>query len=256
VTVEPINALGLPFDVVTYVDGPGGFTIQSEGGTPPTTTTTTTSTTVPPTTTTTTTSTTQPESGVGFVQGATSITKTVTLPAPTNAGDTLVLSASLYTGATNHITAISGTGLTWKQATDANFGGHNSDGEIWYAANVPAGITSVTVTTGAASDALGLQEFSGLGVAPTEAAVSGSNTGTSVSETEGGSGVAVGFVAGHGSNQAITPVSGWNSQSATTGGSVASLVTGYLPTTGTATYGGSWTTGMYYSAGVAVFSPG
>jgi hypothetical protein len=182
----------------------------------------------------------------------------VTLPGPTSAGDTLVLSAALDTGATNHITAISGTGLTWNQAVDAHSSGHDSDGEVWYASDVPAGITSVTITAGAGTAALDLQEFSGLGTAPTVSASGNSSTSTSASQTQSGTGLAVGFVTGNGSSQAITPVSGWTDQAQVTAGTsnLTSLVDGFEPTTGSATYGGSWASSMYFSVGVAVFTPG
>ena len=41
-----------------------------------------------------------------LVQAAGSTTATVTLPRPSTQGDLLVLSASVYTGATNHITSV------------------------------------------------------------------------------------------------------------------------------------------------------
>jgi hypothetical protein len=256
ITVDPENALGQVFDAQSYTVVNGVTTLNAGGSPPPTTSTTSTSTTS--TSTTSTTSTTQGSGGISPVQNASSVTKTVTLPGPTRAGDTLVLSAALDTGATNHITAISGTGLTWNLVVDAHTSGHDSDGEVWYASNVPAGITSVTVTAGAGTDALDLQEFSGLGTAPTVAAGGNSSTSTSASQSQSGTGLAVGFVTGNGSSQTITPVAGWTNQPQVTAGTsnLTSLVEGYEPTTGSATYGGSWATAMYFSVGVAVFSPG
>lgn len=194
-----------------------------------------------------------PPPGVTFVQSAGSITKTVSLGTPAKAGDLLVLSASVYTGSTNHITAVSPD--TWKLATDANSSGHNSDGEVWYTV-ATGGETSVTVSTGASNVALGLQEFSGLGTSPAVVATSASNTGTSASASASGTGLAVGFLAGHANGEAITPSGPFTSQGQqTTPTPIASVVDGYdLSAAGTVTYSGTFGTAMYWSAGVVIFS--
>jgi hypothetical protein len=228
----------------------------SSGGGPTTTTSTTSTTTAPP-------------SIPSEVQASSGTTKTVAL-SPTKAGDTLVLSASLYTGSTNRITGVTDSaGDKWKQVgTYAATAGHNSEGEMWYLPNAPAGITAVTATTGTSHLALGLEEFGGLGHAPSVAtslsgtpSASASSTTVSTYQAEtSGSGVAVGFVAGHGSAESIAPsASGWinHGQVTTPSSPYASLVTGYaLNATGAEAYGGSVVTPIYLAAGVAVFTPG
>ena len=243
VTVAPENALGVTFDTQTF---------QLLQGPPPTTTTTTTS------TTTTTTTTGGGGGPVSFLQGATSPTKTVTLPNASRAGDLIALSASLYTGATNHITAISDSaGDVWKQDADANSSGHNSDGELWSTVT-RGGATAITVTTGASNVSLGAQEFSGLGAAPAVTATATSNTSTTASSGSAtASGLVVGFVAGHANAEIMTPPGAFVNQSqATTPSPVASLVDGYLlNVAGGTTYGANFGAAMYWSAGVAVFTP-
>ena len=68
-----------------------------------------------------------------------------TFPVPTGGGNLLVLSASEYNGATNHITSVTDTaGNTWKLVGSYGTSGHNSSGEMWYAANASPTVT-VTV---------------------------------------------------------------------------------------------------------------
>jgi chitodextrinase len=200
-----------------------------------------------------------PPPGVTFVQSAQAAGKTVGLTNPSATGDLLTLSASLYTGATNHVTSVTDSaGDTWKMLADGNTSGHNSDGELWY--TVTKGpVTNISVATNASSVALSVQEFGGLGAAPTVVAGASSNTSSSASATTSGNGgLAIGFVAGHASNQAITAASSFvNQLQVTTPSPFASLVTGYdlsVPS-GSQTYGGTFGAAMYWAAGVAVFTP-
>ncbi len=100
-------------------------------------------------------------SGPGFVQTAGSSTTTVTLPVASTPGDLLVLSASVLTGASHPITAVSDGKNTWTKVGAYDVAGSNSDGEMWYAANA-ASVSSVTVTTGATTVSLLLDEFNGV----------------------------------------------------------------------------------------------
>jgi hypothetical protein len=265
ITVTPYNALNQAFDVQSYTVNANGTTTLNGSGTTPPTTTTTTTTTVPSTTTTTTTApstttTTAPAGSTAEVQAVAAAGKTVSL-APTGSGDTLVLSASLYTGTTNHITAVTDSnGDTWKAIAAAAASGHNSEGEMWYLPNVPAGVTSVTVTTNTANLAIGVQEFSGLGANPTvtSSLAASTATATSFSATASGSGVAVGFLAGHANAEVITASGvGFTSQAQVNSATpFATLVTGYrLGASGSQTYSGSAATAMYWAAGVVILTP-
>jgi hypothetical protein len=98
--------------------------------------------------------------GAGLVQSAGSATTTVTLGAPSTPGDLLVLSASVFTGLSKPITAVSDGRNTWTKVGAFAVSGTNSDGEMWYAPNAQS-VSSVTVTTGATAVALSIQEFSG-----------------------------------------------------------------------------------------------
>ena len=186
-----------------------------------------------------------------------STTSSVTL-SPTQAGDLLVLSASLSTGATAPITAVTDSaGDTWTKLEAVHVSGHNSEGDLWYTFT-KGSASPVQVTTKAASDALEVQEFSGVGGIDSQSAAA-SNTGTTASSgtaTPSGAGdLAVGFVAGHGNAEAITPSAGFTSAPQVSGSSVT-LVTGYqVAGTGALSFGGTFTTAMYWAAGLALFTP-
>ena len=191
---------------------------------------------------------------------------TATFPAATTIGDLLVLSASVYTGTTSRITSVTDSaGRSWTRIGTYAVPGHNSDGEIWYSANA-ASVTKVTVRTmSSAVVALSVQEFSGVAAtSPLDAA-----TGRSASSSSPSSGtvtptvpgdLAVGFIAGHASKQAITVTSpGFTTQPQRTSAAsqVASVVTGYraLSTVDAQTFTGSLSTAMYWASGIAMFRP-
>ena len=138
-----------------------------------------------------------------------SSTTTVTLPAASTPGDLLVLSASALTGASKPITAVSDGKNTWTKVMAKFVSGQNSDGELWYASNA-ASVQSVTVTTGATTVALQLQEFSGVATASPVVDTSAGTAATSSSAASGSvtpavaGELAVGFIAGHSSTQAIS----------------------------------------------------
>ncbi len=188
-----------------------------------------------------------------------------TFPAATGAGDLLVLSASVYTGATNHITSVTDSaGNTWNRVGAYDASGHYSDGELWYSANAKP-TNMVTAHTGSAAFmAFEVLDFSGVATtAPLDTSNGTSNTGTSASSGTAASSVAnelaVGFVAGHGNTQTITVTSpGYTAQSQqNTTGTVATVVTGYqvLGTPGAQSFAGTFASGMYWAAGIAVFKP-
>ena len=203
----------------------------------------------------------------GAVESAAATSLTAKFPTPTTAGDLLVLSASLYTGATNQITSVTDSaGHSWTRVGRYAASGHNSDGELWYSANAGA-VTAVTVhTKSAVVAAISVQEFSGVATAsPLDTAA-----GTSASSTAPSSGtttptvpgdLAVGFIAGHGNKQAIAVTAGGYTglpqQTSPVSGHVASAVVGYhvVSTVTAQTFTGHVGTAMYWAAGVAMFKP-
>ncbi len=203
--------------------------------------------------------------GPSLVQTAGSSTTTVTLPVPSAPGDLLVLSASLYTGASHQITAVSDGTNTWKKVGAYDVSGANSEGELWYAANASS-VSKVTVTTGASTVALRLDEFSGVA---TSSPLDGSN-GTAGQSTAASAGtatptgvgdLAVGFIAGHSTSQSIAVTSaGFAAQpmQTTTSPSTVTLVGAYqdLSSTGAQGFAGSFPTTMYWAAGIALFKAG
>ncbi len=204
--------------------------------------------------------------GPTLVQVAGSSTSTVTLPAASTPGDLLVLSAGTFTGASQPISAVSDGKNSWTKVMDKFVSGSNSAGELWYAPNA-ASVQSVTVTTGASTVALQLQEFSG--VATTSPFIDTSN-GSAASGTAASSGsvtpatageLAVGFIAGHSSTQAINVTSaGFTTDPlvTSTSPSKVSVVSGYqdLTSTGAQTFQGTFATSMYWAAGIALFKAG
>ncbi|MGH9079644.1 MAG: fibronectin type III domain-containing protein, partial [Acidimicrobiales bacterium] len=202
--------------------------------------------------------------GPVFVQGAGSSTTTVTLPAPSTAGDLLVLTAGLYTGASQQIKAVSDGKNTWTKVGSYSVSGRDSEGELWYTANA-ASVSSVTVTTAAAA-ALQLQEFSGVAAsAALDTSAGTSNTGTSASSgtatATSSDDLAVGFIAGHKNTQTISVSSpGYTAptQTVTTSPNPVTVVTGYqvVGTPGPQSFAGTFGTAMYWAAGVALFKPG
>ncbi|HEY8728200.1 MAG TPA: metallophosphoesterase [Acidothermaceae bacterium] len=197
-----------------------------------------------------------------LVQGAGSSTATVTLPGTSAAGDLLVLTASVSTGASKPITAVTDGKNTWQKAGMYTFAGQNSDGEIWYAANA-APVQSITVTTTAAV-ALQVREFNGVapsspldGAAGTAATSKSANSGVAT-PTPGD--LAIGFIAGHANTQAITgltPGFTIGAQQVTSVIPTVTVVTGFatLPTAAPQGFSGSFANAMYWSAGVAFFKP-
>lgn len=201
----------------------------------------------------------------GATEAAPSTALTATFAAPTAPGNLLVLSASEYTGATNHITSVTDSaGNAWTRIGAFSVSGHNSNGELWYAPNA-ASATSVTVHTASATTlALSVQEFSGVAATnPLDGSAGTANTGTSASSGSftptGANELLVGFVAGHANAQAMTVTAGGYTvqPQQTSTGNIASVVTGYQvlgspsAQSFTATFGSS----MYWAAGIAAFRP-
>jgi hypothetical protein len=198
---------------------------------------------------------------------AASTTLATTLAKPTSAGNLLVLSASVYVGATNHITSITDSaGNTWSKVNAWSTASHNSDGEMWYAVNASAAATLTVTThvTTAASMALEVDEFSGIATTnPLDQSLGASTTGTTASAgplTPGSAGeLLVGFTAGHASSQLMTvSTNGYSVQpQRTSTNPVATLVTGFSvgaapqPTSFAATFPAA----MYWAAGLAAFRP-
>ena len=208
--------------------------------------------------------TTPPSTGPALIQAAGSSTSTITFGAVSTAGDLLVLSASVSTGLSNQITAVTDSaGNTWTKIGAYATSGHNSDGELWYAANAqPVRTVTVQLVT-TTSLALQVEEFSGIATTGTlDASVGASNTGTAANSNSitpaGTHDLVVGFVAGHGNTEQInltSPSTALGPQQTTSGTGTTSVTTGFLtlstssPQTAAASFAGS----MYWAAGVAAF---
>ncbi len=203
--------------------------------------------------------------GPTFVQSAGSSTTTVTLPVPSHAGDLLVLTSGVFTGASKPITAVTDGKNTWTKVGAYAVSGQNSDGEMWYAPDA-ASVSSVTVTTGASTVALQVQEFAGVATSgPLDGSIGAAATSTAASSGTvtpiGSNDLAVGFVAGHSNAQTITVTSpGYTvqPQQATTSPSTVTVRSGYLDlsTPGPQSFAGSFGTAMYWASGVALFKAG
>ena len=202
---------------------------------------------------------------VGATEASSSTTLTATLPAASTGGDLLVLSASVYTGATNHISSVTDSaGNVWQKANAWSTASHNSDGEVWYTAGaLPATSIVAHVATGVTM-AVEVQEFSGIVASNAlDTSVGASNTGTTAASgpvTPAGSGeLLIGLVAGHANAQAMTVTStGFTLQpQQNSTGTIATVLTGYQVLAGTAATGfnASFTTAMYWAAGIVAFKP-
>jgi hypothetical protein len=197
-------------------------------------------------------------------ESASSTSLSGSFPVPTAGGDLLVLSASEYNGATNHITSVTDTaGNTWKLVGSYDTPSHNSNGEMWYAANASPTATVTVHNSAAAFVSFEVQEFAGMSATgPVVVSSGASNTGTAANSgtvtSTAVNQLAVGFVAGHANAEPMTVTSpGYTNlaQQATTG-SIATVVSGYqvLGPPGPQNYAGSFGTGMYWAAGIAIFS--
>jgi hypothetical protein len=205
-------------------------------------------------------------SGPTLVQTAGSSTTTVNFPAPSTPGDLLVLSAGVFTGASKPISAVSDGKNVWTKVMAKAVSGENSDGELWYAPNA-ASVQSVTVTTGASTVALQVQEFNGVATTSPIVDTSAGTAATSASASSGtvtpaaAGELAVGFIAGHSSTQAVTVSSaGYTAQPLVTTASPSkvSVISGYqdLASTGTQSFAGTFSSAMYWAAGVVLFKAG
>jgi len=202
----------------------------------------------------------------GASQTAAGTSLTATFPTTTGAGHLLVLSASLYTGATGPISAVTDSGgNTWTKVGAYFSAGHNSDGEMWYMANAPA-VISVTVQSSKVT-AISVQEFSGVATtSPLDVSTGTANTSTAASSGSvtptASSELVVGFVAGHNNSQAMSVGAGYTAQaqqtSSAAGATPATVVTGYkvLTSASAQTFTATFTTAMYWAAGIATFKAG
>jgi hypothetical protein len=205
----------------------------------------------------------------GVTENSASASLSGAFSAPTSAGHLLVLSASVYTGVSNPITAVTDSGgNTWTRIGAFAQASHYSDGEMWYVANANS-VTSIAVQTASPAIAsLEIHEFSGVATtAPLDVSTGTSNISASpgsgsVTPTAGNE-LIVGFVAGHSYAQAITVTApGYTAQAQQTsnggGMSVAGLVTGYqvLSSASAQSFTGSFASPMYWAAGIVAFKAG
>jgi hypothetical protein len=210
-----------------------------------------------------------PSAGPQLVQSAagtaaaTSSALTATFPSATGTGHLLVVAASLYTGATNHVTSVTDSaGDTWTRVGSYFQSGHNSDGELWFAvASAPSSTVTVHTST-AASMVFQVQEFSGVVTTnPLDTSVGASNTGTTAASGNltpaAPHDLLVGFVAGHGNTQQMTVTTGGLTVAPqqTTTGTAVTIRTGYeaLSSTSAAGITATFSTAMYWAAGAAAF---
>jgi hypothetical protein len=218
----------------------------------------------------------KPTSGAPQLVQATAVTENSASNSLTDAfsvstaqGHLLVLSASVYTGVSNPITAVTDSGgNTWTRIGAFAVASRYSDGEMWYAADAKP-VTSVTAqTANPAVISLQVQEFSGVATtSPLDV-----STGTANGSTSPGSGsvtptapndLVVGFIAGHSNAEAISvadPAYTAQPQQTSNGGGllVASVVTGYqvLSSASAQNFAGSFSSSMYWAAGIACFKAG
>jgi hypothetical protein len=202
----------------------------------------------------------------GGTETASATSLTATFPTATTTGDLLVLAASEDNGATNHITSVTDSaGNIWTRIGAYDISGHDSNGELWYTADAGP-VTTVTVHNASTlSESFEVQDFSGVSTSgPLDVSTGTSNTSTaansgSVTSTVAGE-LAVGFVAGHGSSQAIAVTStGFTAQAQqnTITSNITTVVTGYqvLGAPEAQSFAGTFGTAMYWAAGIAVFKP-
>jgi hypothetical protein len=193
-----------------------------------------------------------------------------TFSTPTSAGHLLVLSASIYAGSTNRISSVTDSGgNTWTKIGAFGVQGHNSDGEMWYAANAKAAATVTVQTAKPAIVALEVQEFSGVATtSPLDASTGAANIGSSASSgsvtpTVIGD-LVVGFIGGHAKTEVISVTApGYIAQAQQTsiqpgGYVVASVVTGYqvLTSASPSNFTGTFSSSMYWAGGIACFKAG
>ena len=194
---------------------------------------------------------------------STATSLTATFANPTTAGNLLVLSASVYTGATNHLTSVTDSANnSWTRIGAYAASGHNSDGELWYAAGALASTTVTVHTSAAASIVFQVQEFSGVAAtSPLDTSVGASNTGTTPSSgpiaPTGPHDLVIGMLAGHGNSQAMTITTpGYKAQTQQVStASIVTVQTGYqvLSSPSSISIAGSFATSMYWAAGVVAF---
>jgi hypothetical protein len=153
-------------------------------------------------------------------------------------------------------------GNTWTRIGAYSVSGHNSDGELWYVAGASPATTVTVRTASAASIVFQVQEFAGVAATnPLDTSVGASNTSTTPSSGSltptAPNDLVVGFLAGHGNSQAMSITTpGYTAQpQQTTTGTVVTVRTGYQVLASTSPVGiaGSFSTAMYWAAGVAAF---
>ena len=201
--------------------------------------------------------------GASETSAATALT--ASFPAPTLGGSLLVLSASIYTGTTNQIRSVTDSaGNTWTKVGAYDTSGHYSDGELWYTANAGPTTTVTVHVKSATTISMELFDFTGVATSPLDSSAGASSTGTSAASGTATSGasneLAVGFVAGHSSAQAITPVAaGYTAEpeQTSTGTNTASVVAAFevLSTQSATAFSATFDSSMYWAAGVAIFKP-
>ena len=189
---------------------------------------------------------------------------TVNFARSSNAGDLLVLSASVHASTTNPITSVTDTaGNAWRKIGAFAVSGQYSDGEMWYAAGA-APVTSVTVRVGIPTAiAMEVQEFSGFSASALDVSSGFADTGnapdSALATPTTATDLAVGYLAGHGSTEAIAGTAlGFTNMAQQTSpvkNAAVSLVAGhsFLSSTAPTHYTGSFNAAMYWSAGVALF---
>jgi hypothetical protein len=122
----------------------------------------------------------------GSIPGGGSTTFTVTLTSPTNAGNTLIVVVGSY-GNNGTASQVSATGVTFTRLGLAFYSSDKDQVEIWAAANIPGGVTkiSVTVASGATSAGANVSEWSGLATTLSQDGTGVASTGSNQTPSTG-----------------------------------------------------------------------
>jgi hypothetical protein len=169
----------------------------------------------------------------------------------------------VYTGATDQITSVTDSaGNTWTRVGAYDTAGHYSDGELWYAANASPATTVTVHVNNATTVSFELLDFTGVATSPLDTSAGASSTGTSATSGTANSStsneLAIGFVAGHTSSQAITAgATGYTAEPEITsiGTTTTSVVAAFevLSAPGATAFSATFPGSMYWAAGVAIF---
>jgi hypothetical protein len=203
--------------------------------------------------------------GPSFVRQATgSISTGTALGANVNAtaGDTLVASIAIAAGSSKSVVSVrDSTGGTWTKGPVGFLTGANTRIEIWYRANVPSGISSVTATISASGAAsINVSEWSGVaGVSPVDQQAargnaSATNASTPSVTTTNASDVVIGAINYSGTASSTLTTSGFTALANFSAGSSTNGRAAYQVVSSTGAYQVSWTLSAASASGAAILA--